>query len=103
MEKFRFIPEDQRVLVLPEKKEEGKTKSGIIIPTQVTEDMPLIGQVIAVGRGDADRPMRFNVGDTIVTSSYSGVEVELNLEGAGFNTYKVMNQMDIMGKLKKVE
>ena len=90
-------------MVLPENSKEETTKSGIILPNQIKEDVPIIGTVVRVGRGDEDRPMRYKVGDIIMTSSYSGIEAEIDLVGFGYHRYKVMNQMDVMGKLKEIK
>lgn len=96
---YQFFPEEQRVLALPLEKVENKTKSGIILPTTVQEDKPLIAEVIEVGKGDRDRPMRYKKGDIILCSTFAGIDVHLDLYPKGLHTYKVMNQLDIMGVL----
>ena len=102
MEKSFIKPAEQRVVVLPEKRGETKTMSGIIIPGTVTENMPEIAKVVAVGSGSKDSPMLYSIGQRVLYSQYAGLELKLNLEWAdGEKTYRVMNQLDIMGVISK--
>ena len=97
MKTYKINPAEQRVVVLPLSNEETKTRSGIIIPVTAEENKPGIGKVISVGKGSADSPMLYREGQYVLYSQYSGLEVKLNLENHGDNTYKVMNQLDIIG------
>jgi len=100
MEQVIYSPSDQRVMVLPQEEQETKTNSGIIIPKGTDESKPGIGVVVAVGFGTEDHPMNFTVGQTVIYSQYSGLDIKLNLVGHGHRIYKVMNQLDIMGTIK---
>lgn len=99
---FDFEMAEQRVMILPEPREE-KTASGIIIPNNAEDERPRIGKVVRVGSGDMDRPMKYKVGDMVMLSKFSGVEVEIDLHGEGFNIYLVTNQLDIMSKIWEVD
>ena len=103
MNKIEIFPAEQRVVILPEEVQEGRTPSGIIIPKTVDDNKPLIGLVVASGRGSDDHPMEYVPGDIVIISTYSGVEVELNLHDHGIHTYKVVNQMDIMAKIQGID
>lgn len=103
MKTYKINPAEQRVVVLPLNGEEMKTKSGIIIPVTVEQNKPGIGKVVAVGKGSADAPMDYREGQHVLYSQYSGLEVKLNLENHGDNTYKVMNQLDIIGTIDEVK
>lgn len=102
MEKLNYRPAEQRVMVLPEKPKERKTNSGIIIPEMVDDNRPEIGIIVRVGKGDRDNPMLYSIGERVMYSQYSGLEIKMNLVDYGENVYKVMNQMDIMGTIETV-
>jgi len=102
MKRVDFVPDRQRVLVLSDTPEESRTATGIILPDNLKENKPNIGLVVRVGKGEEDIPMRYKVGDKVLYSDYSGVEVEMDLVDKGYHTYRVMNQMDIMGKIVEV-
>jgi len=100
--KYKAIPEEQRILVLPV---EGPEMVGhIIIPESVRKDngKPKTGHVVEVGEGSKDRPMKYHKGQLVVFSQYSGSEIELDL-GDGPNTYIIMQQMDVWMKLEEIE
>lgn len=103
MKKVKFIPAEQRLLVLPDDKQEVRTSSGIIIPGKTQEDYPYLGTIIEVGSGNKDNPMLYKVGDMVLFSSYAGVETNLDYIGMGMKVFKVMNQLDVMGKIVEVE
>lgn len=103
MKEFMITPADQRVVVLPEKPGETTTKMGIIIPGTVDNSTPEIAKVVAVGNGDKDNPMLYRINQKVIYSQYSGVEIKFNLFGHGENTYKVMNQLDIMAVIEEVD
>ena len=100
---YKVMPAEQRVLVLPEKQDETRTNSGIIIPASVDTSKPETGRVVAVGKGSKDIPMEYKVGQTVFYSQYSGLELKFNLGNVGEHTFKAMNQMDIIGVLEEVE
>lgn len=97
MKEIIFKPEQQRVLVLPDEKDQQTTDSGIILPANTQEGKPYYGTIICVGDGEEDRPMRYKPGQRILFSSFAGIEVPMNIKNHGYREYKVMNQIDIMG------
>lgn len=103
MDKVNFVPADQRVLVLPTSSSGDKTPGGIFLPESHQEDKPQFGEVVRIGNGDSDNPMRYHIGDKVIFSKYAGIELSLNLDGIGLKDFKVMNQGDIMGTIKKVQ
>jgi len=102
MKQLSINPAEQRVVVLPDKPEEHQTKGGIWVPLTATESAPEIATVVAVGKGDKNDPMLYYPNQRVIYSQYSGVEIKMNLIGHGENTYKVMNQLDIMAVIKEV-
>jgi chaperonin GroES len=97
--KYNFEPAEQRVLVLPHKQDEKIGR--IIIPDSAKTDKPNIGSIVRVGTGSKDYPMKYQVGQDVVFSTYSGTPLELDM-GEGLKTYLIMNQLDIWGKLREV-
>lgn len=95
--KIEFIPEQQRILVLADNTVERKTSTGIILPSTTQVEKPGFGTVIEVGSGTKDIPMRYEKGQRVMFSNYAGIEIELDYPGYGIRTFKVMNQMDVMG------
>ena len=93
---------EQRVMLLENEKPE-KTASGIYIPKTAEDERPKICTVLRVGTGSADFPMNYKVGQLVLLSRFSGVEVELNLNGTGWKKYIVTNQLDIMASLKEIK
>ncbi len=83
---------DRVVLKLVEAEE--TTKSGIILAGSAKEK-PQIAEVIAVGPGGKvdgnDVTMYVKVGDSVITSKYSGTEVKM--DGVEYN---VVRQSDIL-------
>ena len=81
-------------VVLKVIKEEGKTKSGIIL-TGEAKEKPQQAEVIAVGPGgivDGEEvKMQVKVGDTVIYSKYSGTEVTLEDED-----FIIVSQSDIL-------
>lgn len=103
MKEYKLYPADQRVVVLPHKKEESKTKMGIILPGTNQEHRPEIATIVEVGEGRKDHPMEYVVGQIVMFSDYAGIPISINLHGYGHDTYKVMDQADIIGRLKLIE
>ena len=66
----QFKPLGDRVLVKPIKKEESKTKSGIIISESMTQNQKVNGEVVEIGTGIFSQsgekiPMTVKVGDKV--------------------------------------
>ncbi len=88
-------PLHDRVIVR-RKEEERTTAGGIILPDAATEK-PVLGEVIAAGKGKIlengeVRPLDVQVGDTVLFGKYSGNEVKVDGEDL-----LVMREEDIMG------
>lgn len=90
---------EQRVVILPE--DQPNKMGSIYIPDSVEREKPRFGTIVSAGFGNIDTPMKYKVGDRVMFSQYSGVEVELNLDGTE-KKYLVMNQIDIMLKAWEV-
>ena len=103
MIEMEILPAEQRVVVLPDEKSEYRTDSGIYIPRTIGDDLPETGVIVRVGKGSADQPMDYNRGDRVLYSQYAGVELRLNIIGHGIRNFKIMNQLDIMAKIKEVQ
>lgn len=99
--KVKISPAEQRVLVLPDPRQE-KTPGGIIIPENHEENKPAFGTLIVTGKGSEDFPMKYRTGQKILFSEYAGTDVKLNLDGK-LRDYKVMDQRDIMAIVEEVE
>ena len=86
-------PLTDRVLIQAEKAEET-TKSGIVL-TSAAQEKPQISRVIAVGPGGMvdgnEVKMTVAVGDRVITSKYSGTEVQC--DGVEYN---IVRQGDIL-------
>lgn len=62
----KIQPIGQRVLIKPDKPKETY-KSGIIIAEgSISKEIPLIGEVIKVGKGSKKSPMNYKIGDRVV-------------------------------------
>lgn len=96
-----FVPDIQKILVLPDKNYQEKTRAGIIIPSMTKEGKPMSGTVVETGSGEADLPMRYRKGDRVLFSTYAGIDLEFEYQNYEGNTFKIMNQMDIMGKFEE--
>jgi len=88
-------PFHDRVIVKREA-EERKSPGGIVIPDTATEK-PILGKVIAVGKGKIlenghVRPLDVRVGDKVLFGKYSGTEVKVEGE-----ELVVMREEDLMG------
>src|ERR1700684_1169039 len=82
-------------LVVKRDAEERKSPGGIVIPDTATEQ-PVLGKVIAVGKGKIlesgeVRPLDLKVGDKILFGKYSGTEVKMDGD-----ELVVMREEDIM-------
>ncbi len=88
-------PLHDRVIVR-RKEEERTTAGGIILPDAATEK-PVLGEIMAAGKGkileSGDvHPLDVQVGDTVLFGKYSGTEVKVDGEDL-----LVMREEDIMG------
>ena len=74
-----------------------ETAGGIILPDNA-QDKPKLGKVLAVGpgawneAGTARKPVSVSVGASVLFTSYSGNEVELDGK-----TYLMMDEANILG------
>ncbi|HTV95984.1 MAG TPA: co-chaperone GroES [Steroidobacteraceae bacterium] len=88
-------PLHDRVIVKREA-EERKSPGGIVIPDTAAEK-PILGKVIAVGKGKIlenghVRPLDVKVGDKVLFGKFSGTEVKVEGE-----ELVVMREEDLMG------
>ncbi len=86
-------------VVIKRKEEERKSPGGIVIPDTAAEK-PMLGEVLAVGKGKIlesgeIRPLDVAVGNQVLFGKYSGTEVKLNGEDV-----LVMREDDIMGVIE---
>ncbi len=86
-------PLSDRVILKVKEKEET-TKSGIVLPDSAKEK-PQEAVVIAVGSGEIvdgkKVPLDVSVGDRVIYSKYSGMEIKLDGE-----EYLIVKQNDIL-------
>lgn len=90
----KLAPIGDRVVIKPEP-EEGKTKSGIVLP-DAAKEKPSEGTVVAVGSGRVlDNGQKISpevkIGDKVIYSKYGGTEVKL--EG---DEYIILAERDIL-------
>ncbi len=89
---MKLKPLFDRVVLLPEKREE--TKGGILLPT-VAQEKSQIATVVAVGEGGTadgkEVKMMVKKGDEVLFSKYAGVEFEEDGK-----TYVIVRQSDIL-------
>ena len=96
---MKFRPLHDRVLVRRVEQEE-KTSGGIIIP-DTAKEMPMEGEVIAIGPGGRDEtckliPIDVKVGDRVLFGKWSGTEVRIDGE-----ELLIMKESDIMGVIEE--
>lgn len=93
---MKIKPLFDRVVLLPEKREESK--GGILLPT-VAQEKSQIATVVAVGEGGTadgkEVKMMVKKGDEVLFSKYAGVEVEENGK-----MYVIVRQADILGVIE---
>jgi len=58
------------------KKQEKKTKSGLVLPDTADDEKPQIGEVVAVG--DDSEKVKVKVGQNIIFAKYTGTEIKLD-------------------------
>lgn len=85
-------------VVIKVKKEEEKTKSGIVLP-DTAKEKPQEGTVVAVGSGEVvdGKKVELEVkeGDQVIFSKYAGTEIKLDKE-----EYLILKQNDILAVLQ---
>lgn len=79
---MNFRPLYDRIVIKRSVDSNDKTPGGIVIPDAVREK-PANGTVLAIGNGKIldsgkTRPIQVKVGDTVLFSKYSGIEIELD-------------------------
>jgi chaperonin GroES len=87
-------------VVIRAKKEEEKTKSGIVLPATAEKEKPEQGEVVAVGPGKTNddgkiTPMSVKAGDTVLFQKYGPTEVKLDGED-----YLVVSESDILAVIE---
>ena len=94
--KIKFIPFEDRVVILPN--EEGETMRGGLYIPDTAKEKPTQGEVIAVGPGRIEKgariPMEVHVGDRVIYGKYSGQNI--TIDGTEVVIIKVS---DLYGKL----
>eukprot|EP00831_Metopus_contortus_P007157 TRINITY_DN12737_c0_g2_i1.p1 TRINITY_DN12737_c0_g2~~TRINITY_DN12737_c0_g2_i1.p1 ORF type:complete len:505 (+),score=122.57 TRINITY_DN12737_c0_g2_i1:74-1588(+) len=97
----KLRPLGNRVIV-EVKKEEEKTKGGILLPDTASKDKPQEGKVVSVGAGKVLEngniaPMQVKEGDKIIFSKYAGSDVKL--EGS---EYLILSETDILAVIDQI-
>lgn len=80
--------------------EETTTKSGIVLPDNVSKEKPMQGKVVAVGPGKMNEkgelmPMNVKVGDTVLFKKYGPDEITVDGK-----EYLVGEESDILAILE---
>tara|TARA_R110000868_G_scaffold103241_5_gene284403 strand:- start:2581 stop:2859 length:279 start_codon:yes stop_codon:yes gene_type:complete len=91
MKQVNFVPQGNKVLILPNPVEEI-TKAGIIIP-DTAKKKAFVGTVVSTGEGMKDFPMSVKVGDKVV---YGNRYVDLTLDDV---EYLLIPEHEIIGIL----
>jgi len=71
------------------KKQEKKTKSGLVLPDTADDEKPQIGEIVAVG--DDSEKIKVKVGQKIIFAKYTGTEIKLDNE-----EYLILKSEDIL-------
>ncbi|PWB38904.1 MAG: co-chaperone GroES [Parcubacteria group bacterium] len=87
-------PLGDRAVVRPLPKEE-LTKSGLILPENVSKDSRLEGELMAIGQGEKISKLGLKVGQKVVFSEYGGAEIKI--EG---QEYKIINLEDLLAVIE---
>jgi len=86
-----ILPLGENVLVKIGKNE-SKTKSGIVLPENSTQERPQEGTVMAVGD---DKKIRVKKGQKILFAKYSGTEIKIGQE-----EYLIIKNDDILAVIR---
>ena len=86
--------------VIVKRIEEGEQKVGAIIVPDSAKEKPQQGEVVAVGKGKADKdgkitPLDVKAGDKILFGKYSGQEIKLDGED-----YIIMKEDEVLGVIE---
>ena len=97
-----ITPIGDKVLLLPQKKKDRQTESGIYIPDSAKEK-PQVATVVAVGNGRVLEdgrlfPLTVSVGDKVLFSRYAGTEIQLDKNS---DVYLLVTERDILGIISK--
>jgi len=84
----KITPLGDNVLVKM-KKQEKKTKSGIVLPDTADDEKPQIGEVVSVG--DDEKKIKVKAGQNIIFAKYTGTEIKLDNE-----EYLILKSEDIL-------
>lgn len=101
MSEIKIVPRGDMVLLKEERLK--LTKSKIIIPN-IGSETPLTCKVIAIGEGKLSEwlwktvPMKYKVGDLVLSPAFGGRQVEINNE-----KYILIGQDAILANLEEVE
>ncbi|MFP4459395.1 MAG: co-chaperone GroES [Candidatus Zixiibacteriota bacterium] len=87
---MKLKPLHDRVLVKPEEVEK-KTEGGLYIPDTAKKEKPQRGEVVAVGEGQGDTPLKVKEGDKVLFSKFAGNDITIeDVE------YLIMRENDIL-------
>jgi len=71
------------------KKQEKRTKSGIVLPDTADDEKPQIGEIISIG--DDEKKIKVKIGQNIIFAKYSGSEIKIDNE-----EYLILKSEDIL-------
>lgn len=87
-------------VIIKRVEEEERTKGGIIIP-DTAQEKPIIGEVVAVGKGKTVESgkvveLSVKVGDRVLFGKYAGTEIKIDGE-----EHLIMNEDEILAIVEK--
>jgi chaperonin GroES len=96
-------PLNKKVVVEPEAKEKVST-GGIVIPETANQKAPTKGRVLAIA-SDSDLVGKLSVGDLVLFSKFSGVEIVIpkGKWNAEDRIVQIMSDEDLLAVLERVE
>ena len=96
-----LIPLNKKVIIEPEQKEK-QTQGGIVIPETANQKAPTKGIIISIAE-DSEIRKKVGVGDEVIFSKYSGVEISIApMEfSKAEKKYLIVKDEDILAVLKK--
>lgn len=74
------------------KKQEKKTKSGLVLPETADNERPQKGEVVAIG--DDKEKIKVEEGNLVIFARYSGTEIKVDEE-----EYLILKSEDILAKV----
>jgi len=87
---MQIKPVGDRLLVQAVKEEET-TKSGIVLPENVSKEKRTEGEIIAIGSGEKISQLGLKVGQKIIYSKYGGDEIKVDDK-----EYKIIGHEDVL-------